>query len=154
VLRAWLFANATHTIDLLRHFGGEPAEVCAFAASLHEPCGDQFAASLRFASGALGSYTANWHSPGGWAVVLKGQGVSVEFRPLESGTATYADGSTEKLEPDADDAAAKPGFAGQLRALAGLVRSGRLDPPSQDLAGALATMRLAERLAADPRPLG
>lgn len=153
VLRAWLFANATHTIDLLRHFGGEPEEVHALCASLREPLGDQFAACLRFPGGVLGSYTANWHSPGGWGVVLKGEGVSVEFRPLETGRVTCADGTSEVLEPDADEAGLKAGFAGQLRAFAGLVRNGRLDPPSLDLAGALLTMRLAGRLAADPRPL-
>jgi predicted dehydrogenase len=153
VLRGWIFANATHTIDLLRHFGGEPEEVCAFASSLHEPLGDQFAASLRFPGGLLGSFTGNWHSPGGWAVVLKGEGVTAEFKPLETCRVSYADGTTETLEPDADDAAAKPGFSGQLRAFAGLVRLGVLPPPSQDLAGALQTMRLAGRLVAPVRPL-
>lgn len=153
VLRAWIFANATHTIDLLRHFGGEPEEVCAFASSLHEPLGDQFAAALRFPGGRLGSFTGNWHSPGGWAVVLKGEGVTAEFRPLETCRVTYADGTTETLEPDADDAASKPGFTGQLRAFAGLVRTGVLAPPSQDLAGALLTMRLAGQFTAPVRPL-
>jgi len=153
VLRAWVFANATHTIDLLRHFGGEPEEVCAFATSLHEPLGDQFAACLRFPGGVLGSFTGNWHSPGGWAVVLKGEGVTAEFRPLETCRVTYADGTSEVLEPDADDAAVKPGFSGQLRAFARLVRTGELAPPSQDLASALLTMRLAGRLIAPVRPL-
>ena len=154
VLRAWLFANATHTIDLLRHFGGEPEQVHALCASLHEPLGDQFAACLRFPGGALGSYTANWHSPGGWGVVLKGQGVSVEFRPLETGRVTYADGVTELLEPDEAEAGLKAGFAGQLAAFAELVDTGVLAAPSQDLAGALLTMRLAARLAESPAPLG
>jgi len=153
VLRAWLFANATHTIDLLRFFGGEPEEIHALCASLHEPLGDQFAACLRFSGGALGSYTANWHSPGGWGVVLKGEGVTVEFKPLESGRAIYADGTTFAIEPQADDQGMKAGFTGQLRAFAGLVRTGVLPAPSLDLAGALATMRLAGRLAAAPARL-
>jgi len=153
VVRGWLFANATHTIDLLRHFGGEPEEVHALCASLREPLGDQFAACLRFPGGTLGSYVANWHSPGGWGVVLKGEGVSVEFRPLETGRVTFADGGTQTLEPDAEESGIKAGFAGQLRAFEALVRTGRLAPPSQDLDGALATMRLAERLAARPIPL-
>ncbi|MBU1039590.1 MAG: Gfo/Idh/MocA family oxidoreductase [Proteobacteria bacterium] len=153
VLRAWIFANATHPIDLLRHFGGEPEEVCAFATSLHEPLGDQFVAALRFPGGVLGSFTGNWHSPGGWGVVLKGEGVTAEFRPLETCRLTYADGSTETLEPDADDLAVKPGFTGQLRAFAALARTGVLAPPSLDLVGALATMRLAGRLIAPVKPL-
>jgi predicted dehydrogenase len=150
VLRAWLFANATHTIDLLRYFGGEPEDVHALCASLHEPLGDQFAASLRFPGGVLGSYTANWHSPGGWGVVLKGEGVSVEFRPLETGRVTYADGTTEVIEVDASEAGVKPGFVGQLAAFERLARTGELAEPSQDLEGALLTMRLAARLAANP----
>lgn len=154
VLRGWLFANATHTIDLLRHFGGEPEEVHALCASLREPLGDQFAACLRFPGGALGSYVANWHSPGGWGVTLKGEGVSVEFRPLETGRVTYADGTGETIEPEADEAGIKAGFAGQLRAFEELARTGALAAPSQDLDGALLTMRLAEHLAAAPLPLG
>lgn len=153
VLRGWIFANATHTIDLLRHFGGEPSEVHAVCASLNEPLGDQFSACLRFPGGALGSYTANWHSPGGWGVVLKGEGVTAEFKPLETCRVSFADGTVETLEPDADDAAVKPGFCGQLRAFAELVRTGRLAAPSQDLFGALGTMRLAERLCAAPAKL-
>lgn len=154
VLRAWLFANATHTIDMLRHFGGEPEVVHALSSSLHEPLGDQFAACLRFPGGVLGSYVANWHSPGGWGVVLKGEGVSVEFRPLETGRVTCADGTAEVIEPDADEAGIKAGFAGQLRAFARLVRTGELALPSQDLEGALLTMRLAEQLAGQPVALG
>ncbi|MDQ7836211.1 MAG: Gfo/Idh/MocA family oxidoreductase [Humidesulfovibrio sp.] len=153
VLRAWVFANATHTIDLLRHFGGEPEEVCAFATSLHEPLGDQFVAALRFPGGVLGSFTGNWHSPGGWGVVLKGEGVTAEFRPLETCRLTYADGTSETLEPDADDAAVKPGFCGQQRAFVDMVRTGALAAPSLDLGGALLTMRLAGRLIAPVRPL-
>jgi len=153
VLRAWFYANSTHMVDLLRHFGGEPQEVHAMSASLHEPLGDQFAACLRFPGGVLGSYTANWHSPGGWGVCLKGEGVSVEFRPLETGRVSYADGTTEVLEPEADDQGVKPGFAAQLRAFADFVRTGELAPPSQDIHGALATMRLAGLLCADPLPL-
>ena len=153
VLRAWIFANATHTIDLLRHFGGEPEELCAFAASLHEPLGDQFAAALRFPSGVLGSFTGNWHSPGGWGVVLKGEGVTAEFRPLETCRLTFADGTSETLEPDADDVGVKPGFTGQLRAFAELAATGVLPPPSQDLSGALLTMRLAGKLIAPVRKL-
>lgn len=152
-LRGWLFANATHTIDLLRHFGGEPEDVLALSTSLHEPLGDQFAACLRFAGGCLGSYTANWHSPGGWAVTLKGEGVSVDFRPLETGRAVFADGSAESLEADAEEEGVKPGFLGQLRSFAAMVRTGRVEAPSQDLDGALLTMRLAASLAENVRIL-
>jgi predicted dehydrogenase len=150
VLRGWLYANATHTIDLLRHFGGEPEEVHALCASLKEPAGDQFAACLRFSGGALGTYVGNWQSPGGWAVTLKAPGLTVEYRPLEAGRATWADGRTEDILPDEEEQGVKPGFVGQLRAFVGLIRTGGLAAPSQDLDGALKTMRLAARLAQAP----
>lgn len=86
-------------------------------------------------------------------MVLKGEGVTAEFKPLETCRLSFADGTTETLEPDEDDRAVKPGFCGQLRAFAAMVRTGRLAPPSQDLFGALQTMRLAERLCEAPARL-
>jgi predicted dehydrogenase len=63
ILDGWLYANATHTIDLLRLFGGEVADLATMAAASREPLGDQFSASLRFRDGAIGTYVAHWLSP-------------------------------------------------------------------------------------------
>ena len=146
VLGAWLYANATHTIDLLRFFGGEVADVHCLSARHREPLGDQFGAVLRFESGALGHYVSHWLSPGGWRVVLYGDGVTVEFKPLESGRWTDGAGVTHEIQPGAEDQRFKPGFYAQLQAFCRLVR----DPGarlSEDLADAHKTMLLAERMA-------
>jgi predicted dehydrogenase len=146
VLDSWLYANATHTIDLLRFFGGEAAAMQCMTHRRREPLGDQFAAIIDFESGALGHYVAHWLSPAGWRVVLYGDGVTVEFKPLESGRWTNSAGESREIAPSAEDQRFKPGFFGQIRAFCDLVRDATVRSP-EDLWGAHRTMLLAERLA-------
>jgi len=156
VLAAWLYANGTHTIDLLRYFGGEVTTAHCLAHRYQEPLGDQFAALLEFDSGAMGEYSSHWLSPGGWRVALCGRGVTVEFKPLEAGRWTDAAGKVHEIVPDEADRRFKPGFYAQMQAFCELARGAAPAWPLQDLAGALRTMRLAERMAAGAvaRPLG
>lgn len=147
VLQAWLYANSTHTIDLLRFLGGEIAEVKHFAARRSEPLADHLAATLRFSSGALGTYQAHWQSPAGWRAALYGEGLAIEYKPLETGRWIDARGGQGVIEPSAEDARFKPGFYGQMQAFCALARGGRLTWPAVDLAGAHQTMLLAQSLA-------
>jgi predicted dehydrogenase len=148
MLSTWLYANAIHTIDLLRFFGGEIEEMHALAHRRQEAMGDQFSAVMNFDSGALGTYVAHWLSPGGWRVVLYGQGVTVEFKPLESGVWTDSSFKQHEILADACDEQFKPGFYRQMVAFKELVLGGELVGPAQDLAGAYQTMHLAEKLCA------
>jgi len=147
VLDHWIFANSTHTIDLLRLFGGEVKRVHAFARrEFKEARGDQFAATIDFKDGALGQYQSHWYSPGGWRVVLYGNGVTVEFKPLEQGRWTDKEFNAHDITPDEDDVKFKPGFKRQARAFIDMARSGKLAWPGLDLEGAYQTMALAQRL--------
>jgi predicted dehydrogenase len=148
IFSAWLYANATHTIDLLRFFGGDVQEVVSRAHRYQEPGGDQFVAVMNFTCGALGTYVSHWLSPGGWRAVLYGRGVTVEFKPLETGRWTDAQFQTYEIEPDPEDQQYKPGFYRQMAAFRDLVRGAPMGWPWQDLAGAYQTMRLAEAIAA------
>ncbi len=148
VLAAWLYANATHTIDLLRFFGGEVGTLHTLAHRAREPRGDQFASIMELESGALGEYSAHWLSPGGWRAVLYGRGVTVEFKPLEAGRWTDAAGKVHEIAPSAEDQRFKPGFHGQMAAFCAMVRGTPIAWPLQDLEGAHRTMLLAERMAA------
>ncbi|MBE7423392.1 MAG: scyllo-inositol 2-dehydrogenase (NAD(+)) [Bacteroidia bacterium] len=148
VLHGWIYANATHTIDLLRFFGGEVDEMHCLAHRRREPLGDQFAAIMNFDSGALGEYSAHWLSPGGWRVMLSGQGVTVEFKPLEAGVWIDAKGQRHEIAPSEADQRYKPGFHGQMAAFCRLVRGEDPGWPAQDLAGAHRTMQLAARMTA------
>lgn len=147
VLRAWLYANGTHTVDLLRFFGGEVRQVRSFARRVQEPLVDSMAAALEFEDGTLGQYGAHWLSAAGWRVSLYGEGIAVEFAPLEAGRWIDASGAQGTFEANPEDRRFKPGFHGQMVAFCALARGAALAPAAIDLAGAHRTMLLAEALA-------
>lgn len=149
VLPHWVFANSIHTIDLLRFFGGEIAHLTTITHRYSEPLGDQFAALMEFAGGAIGQYSAFWHSPGGWAVTLYGKGVTVMFEPLEQGRWVDEQFQSHPLEPDQADQEFKPGFYKQAIAFRNFVVSGRLDWPAQDLQGSYQSMQIARQMTKD-----
>ncbi len=143
----WIYANSTHTIDLLRFFGGEIKTVKAISKRYFgEALGDQFAAVMEFRSGAIGQYQAHWYSPGGWRVVLYGDGVTVEFKPLETGLWTDKDFQQHPIDPDPCDKEFKVGFFQQMVAFGKLIRGEKLAWPLQDIHGSYQTMLLAQKI--------
>ncbi|MCK5082648.1 MAG: hypothetical protein KAR31_07055, partial [Candidatus Omnitrophica bacterium] len=142
----WIYANNTHTIDLLRFFGGEPSQIKTIAHSKIEKNGDQFAAIMELEKGAIGHYAAHWYSPGGWGVVLYGEGATVEFKPLENGRWIDRQFQMQTIEPDEVDIKYKPGFYAQMEAFGSMVRDGELPWPGQDLEAAYRTMLLAQNI--------
>ena len=146
VLKNWIYANSTHTIDLLRFFGGEPRNISAIVHNRIEKKGDQIAAIMEFDSGAIGNYSAHWYSPGGWRVVLYGDGVTVEFKPLESGRWIDKEFKITEIVSDEVDVKFKPGLYRQMEAFVRLVSDKVMDSFALDLDGAYKTMLLAEKL--------
>jgi predicted dehydrogenase len=149
VLEQWLFANSIHTIDLLRFFGGEPKKLYAIAHRYKELKGDQFAAIMEFAGGAIGQYSAYWYSPGGWKVVLYGDGVTVEFSPLEKGRWIDKNFAIHEIIPDDIDIKYKPGFFRQMEDFVKLIKYGKVEWPMSDLDSSYRTMILAEQIASN-----
>jgi len=143
----WIYGNSTHTIDLLRFFGGEITAINAHSKRLNEKNGDQFVAAIEFESGALGTYTSHWFSPGGWSVTLYGEGVTVKFKPLEKGLWYDTDFNENEISPDEMDVKYKAGFYRQIEAFVNMVKTGLLKWPGKDLEDAYKTMLLAERFA-------
>jgi predicted dehydrogenase len=141
----WIYANSTHTIDLLRFFGGEIKSINTLTNKLKEKNGDQFVASIEYDSGALGTYTSHWYSPGGWSVKLYGEGVTVKFKPLEKGFWTDSNFESHDINVDNADIKYKPGFFKQMEAYIKMIKTGKLDWPGMDLFDALKTMKLAEK---------
>lgn len=147
----WIYANSVHTIDLLRFFGGEPSNIHAITHRQYgEYRGDQFAAVMELESGALGNYSAHWYSPGGWRVVLYGEGVTVDFQPLEKGVWIDRKFDRHEIVPDDVDVRGKPGFIRQMEAFRDLVQLGKFVPPMQDLAESYHTMALAQAMTIPP----
>ena len=147
IRKNWIYANSTHTIDLLRLFGGEVEQINALKKSVKEQNGDQFAASMKFASGAIGTYTSHWFSPGGWHATLFGDGVTVKFKPLETGIWIDSDLKEHEIVPDDVDVEFKPGFYRQMEGFINMVKTDILESPGMDLAEALKTMELAQTFA-------
>lgn len=146
IRQRWIYANSTHTIDLLRFFGGEPTQVHSLTNSHIESGGDQFSVTMRFDSGALGNYSAHWYSPGGWAVRLFGEGVTVEFKPLENAWWFDTESQVYDIAPDEVDLAFKPGFFRQMETFVQLARGEPPLWPIQDLREAAKTMDLVGRI--------
>ena len=143
----WIYANSTHTIDLLRLFGGEVEQINALKNSLKEKNGDQFVASMKFVSGTIGTYTSHWFSPGGWTVTLYSDTIAVQFKPLEKGIWIDTEFQQHDIMPDEVDIKYKQGFYKQMEAFVNMVRTGMLETPAMDLAEALKTMELAKEFA-------
>lgn len=145
----WIFANSVHTIDLLRFFGGEVNNLKTIAQRrFDEARGDQFAAVMELENGAIGQYNAHWYSPGGWRVVLYGDGATVEFKPLEKGIWIDKNFVSHDILPDDVDIKYKPGFYRQMETFGKLVREGVQQWPCLDLGGSYKTMHLAEQISA------
>lgn len=142
----WIFANSTHTIDLLRFFGGDIREISTVNNSHVEETGDQFAAVMGFENGAIGNYISHWYSPGGWSVRLFGEGVTVEFRPLEKGIWMDTSFKANEILPDDVDLNYKPGFFRQMQAFVHMVKEGELRWPGMDLAASVDTMEIARKI--------
>jgi predicted dehydrogenase len=148
VVKGLLFANGIHSIDLLRYFGGDVKAAHAFSSQWDEEQKNSFGALMRFESGAMGQYIANWMSPGGWSVTLYGMGRRVLLKPLERGVMINASGAETELEVDEVDKLYKPGLHAQDRYFLDCVREGRkVSYPAADLAEAVKTMELIEVIA-------
>jgi predicted dehydrogenase len=149
VVKGLLFANGIHSIDLLRYFGGDVKKVQAFSGQWEEEQKNSFGALMRFESGAMGQYIANWMSPGGWSVTLYGMNRRVLLKPLERGVLIDRSGAETPLAVDEVDTLFKPGLYAQDRYFLDCVREGRkVSYPAADLADAVKTMELIEAIAA------
>lgn len=146
VINSWLYVNSTHTLDLLRYFGGEISKIKTFSVNRFNKCGDQFAMILEFKSKAIGNYISYWNSPGGWSVRLYGNGVTVEFNPLENGKWYNKNLEEFDIVPDQEDLKYKEGFFKQMLAFGNLIKSKTKTWPMCDLYDSYNTMKLAESL--------
>ncbi len=143
----WIYANSTHTIDLLRFFGGDIKSFSSYSKRLKSLTNDQFVASMEFKSGSLGTYVSHWFSPGGWSLKLYGENITVEYKPLENGIWYGTDFIKHEITSDEIDSRYKPGFYRQIKAFENLIITKKLDWPGVDLESAFQTMELAKNIA-------
>ena len=142
----FLLSNSCHTIDLLRFFGGEPKNIFVNKYSFKEKYGDQFSISLKFKNNIVGTYISNWYSPGGWSVKLFGNGVTVQFKPLEVGIWYDKNMNFHKIQPDKVDLIYKPGFYNQMIGFKNFLSTGWLELPGQNLQNIYKTYKLVNKI--------
>ena len=142
----WHYANSSHTVDLIRYFGGDVQEVNSYGVSRTRREGDNFVSSFSFKNGSIGTYCAYWNSPGGWSVTLYSEKISVTFRPLEQGFFSDRSFVEKVLVPSKEDVQYKVGFYAQMRDFLHLIEFGELSGGGIDLKGAVKTLKLTDQI--------
>jgi predicted dehydrogenase len=151
LLDRWLIANTIHLIDLLRFAGGEVAETRVLSSGIFERHGDHIAASMRFSSGALGTFAAHFDSGGGTSLKIFGDGVTAELGPIEQGYLRYDDGRRMRLHESEADRRYRPGlYAQAAHFLESVILSEPAPFPASSLRDNVESMRLAEAFLAQP----
>lgn len=111
VVQNWMYANSIHLVDYLLVFGrGEVVEVTVL-----EPWNElnpgTVVAHVRFTSGDVGLYQANWNGPGPWACSVSAPHRRWEIRPLEKAVFQNSGERTLNEVPVPEcDVLFKPGF--------------------------------------------
>jgi len=145
----WHILNSVHFVDLLRLAGGEVDSVAAVAAVGRDP-NRAMSASLRFHSGAIGTFVAHWNCASPPSMRIYGDEVSaeIELGQPESAFVHYSGSRRGKLIPDESDTVAKPGVLDQDTAFLRAVSDQRTTVPfpASDLADHARSLRLTETI--------
>ena len=128
LLENWIYANSTHTIDLLRFFGGDYKKIYTLKKSFKQKNGDHFSMILRSNKNIIATYISNWYSPDGWSINLFGNGITIIYNPLKI------------------DKNFKPGFYEQMISFKSLIKSKKLKWPAQDMTQAFKSVELIRKI--------
>ena len=142
-LKNWLFANSTHTLDLINYFGGE-IDIKKVFVRKYKGLKSNLSINFKFKSGAIGNYQSFWFSPGGWSVKLYGEGVTVIFKPLEKGFYYLSNNNKKQIIPNKYDLKYKPGFYKQIKVFENYLLKNKKDPYMHDLKSSLKTIKLLD----------
>ena len=141
VKQNWIYANSTHTIDLLRFFGGDIKKVTNMSKK-----NNNYLSIINFKNGIIGEYFSNWNTPSGWSVKIYSKNFYINFSPLEKGY--YIDKQFNKkfFKEKKYDKKYKPGFYMQTISFISLIKNKINKWPSVNLDDVYKTMKLAEKI--------
>ncbi len=137
---AWIYANGTHCIDLMRFFGGDVKEIISFSNKDKK----SFNAQIKFEN-CVGQYRSYWDCPGGWNVVLYGEDSKINIFPLEKGIFSVRNKEDVEINLSELDKKYKPGFYLQMRYFIDCVKEGK-SMAGFDINEAIRTMELAKEI--------
>lgn len=146
LLNNWIYANSSHTIDLLRFFAGDFKNINSFKKSVFHDNADQFSVILKSNKNILATYISNWFSPGGWTIKLFGNKKTIIFNPLENGYILDENLKKTKIKPSKYDIIFKPGFYKQMIYFRHLITKNKLKWPAQDISGSLKTFEIINKI--------
>lgn len=142
--------DVIHVVDLLRHFGGEVAEVNAFVQTWHSDQENVFNALVQFESGATGILTANRASGARHErFEIHGHGIGAYIRAPESAE-VYTDNNPEPVTFNGSELAGsdKPhmtyGFSDESRHFIDCIKTGT--QPLTNLDDAVKSRQLVDRI--------
>ena len=149
VKKNWIYANSTHTIDLLRFFGGDIKKIDNFKNSNKKYKDKNYTSVISFKNGIIGQYQSNWNTPSGWSIKIYTNKYFINFIPLEKGY--YVDKLFKKIyfKEKIYDKKYKPGFYMQTMSFMKLIKNKKVEWPAVDLNDSYITMKIAEKIKKD-----
>ena len=161
------FGNSVHGLDIARYVFGGLRLVDVQRLTNSDGAIQALMAMLTTDRGDILHFTGNWQAPANFSLTLDRPGRRFEMRPFEAATIyegmevtpptaeepirTYKPKQVGKVDLDETDYRCKPGFVGQARALAALIR-GEDPGPAARLEDAHADLELAEGLVGQALP--
>ena len=146
VKKNWIYANSTHTIDLLRFFGGDIKKITNFKYNKSNEKFQNFTSVLNFKNGIIGQYQSNWNTPSGWSIKIYTNKYFINFIPLEKGYYVNKKFKKKLFIENKYDKKFKPGFYMQTKSFIKLIRNKKIQWPAVDLNEAYLTMKIAEKI--------
>jgi predicted dehydrogenase len=123
VVRNWHFANAIHTVDLLRHF--TRGAITSVKSEVWRDGGAGFVvnAGISFSSGDYATYASYWNIPNNWSFSVATPNERVLMRPLERlFRQITGQRNLEELSLSGRDTIFKPGLSSMLDDLEAFLR--------------------------------
>ncbi len=142
----WIYANSSHTIDLLRFFGGEFNQVYSLQNLSNKKNSNQFTAILKSNKNIHCGYIAYWDSPGGWSITIFGDKFKIVFSPLEKGFWIDKNFKKRLIKPNKIDILYKPGFYQQMLAFKNLITYKKIKFPGQSIEDIIKTFEIIKKI--------
>lgn len=144
LINKWIYANSSHTIDLIRFFGGEIKKIY----SLHTVKNNKkkLTSILETNRNIHCCYFSYWDTPGGWSVKIFGDNFQIVYQPLEQGFWIDKNFKKHQIKAAKHDIINKPGFYLQMKAFKKLITNKKLFFPAQSIEDTMKTFKIIAKI--------
>jgi len=145
ILKKWMYANSTHTIDIIRFFGGE-IKTININKKKYADFEYNLSASFSTKKNIIGTYNSYWNSPGGWSIKLFCENNTFIFQPLEKCLVMNKKFIVKEIKPNKIDIKFKPGFYNQMKDFKNFILGKKTINKIFDLNESFKTMKLIHQM--------